>query len=57
MNDKDRERLKDAKAVLGGDEERLKALTERHLGTRDLDEADRRTRVVWEWESEHGLRE
>lgn len=46
------EHLENAKAVLSGDEQTLKELTEDLLGTRDLDEADRRVRVIWEWEAE-----
>lgn len=40
-------------SALGGNDDALRDLTERHLGTRDLDEADRRTRVIWEWEEEN----
>lgn len=39
----------DVSAALGGDADALRDLTEKHLGTRDLDEADRRTNVVWGW--------
>ena len=52
MNETDRHRLDNAIEVLGGNEERLKALIEQYLGTRDLDEADRRAEVVWEWRTE-----
>lgn len=54
MNHDDRDRLETATRITGGDEEALREKTAEHLGTRDLDEADRRTRVIWEWEDERG---
>lgn len=52
MTPEDRERLEIVTQSLGGDEEALRELTRRSLGTRDLDEADRRARVVMEYRSE-----
>lgn len=49
----DVERLEIVKLAIGGDVEAQQELTRRSFGTRDLDEADRRARVIWEWKDEN----
>lgn len=53
LSDEDNERVGRVASALGGDVGALRELTKEHLGTRDLDEADRRALVIREWRSEH----
>lgn len=47
--------LKMARAITGGSIDTLRDATEEHLGTRNLDEADRRSSVIWPYEDENGM--
>lgn len=50
----DRERLDRVVDMTGGSEDALRDGAKEVLGTRDLDEADRRTRVIWERQKANG---
>lgn len=41
--------VRDVRAILSGDRDRYLELIKEHLGTRDPDEADRRTQMIWAW--------